>query len=219
MPGRIKFIPTWNKFSNSKLVFNHVLPKELTIITFGNNKHYNNKFNLFENSLENNKLSYLKLGNEIEHWINTKKIDLISENINNIKTKYVLFADNSDVLLVNKIDRILDIFLQFDCKALFNSEINFYPKLLGDEILNFEKKIFKNSFLNAGLWITELSFVKIIIKDLMELKLNSSITSEQYFYKKVYLKYFPLIKVDHKCEIFQGLNRIPSSEICFKYDF
>ncbi len=219
MPGKIDFIPNWNKFSKCNLTFKHSMPKNLTIITFGNNKHFSNKFNLFEKCLLNNSINYLKLGINVKTWNNSIKINLIYDNLKNIKTKYVLFADNSDVVLVNKIDNIIELFKTFKCKALFNSELIFYPKMVEKNIFDFEAKLVENSFLNAGLWIAELDFVESMLIDLIEMKKNYFTESEQYYYKKIYFEKFPLIQVDHNSVIFQGLNRVSKNEIGFKYDF
>lgn len=216
-PGKIEFIPLWHEINNNSKIEKFECKKQddLTIVTFNNGNYHNNKpTGTFEFCMSRNNLQYFVLGENIKNWKNKNKIDLLSDFINKIETKYILVADSSDVFLVNSTDTLIDKFLSFNCNCVFNAEKIIWPPDMPKQIENFENSLFKNNYLNAGLWIGKIEFIKTLLKFLKTIKVKTTYkNSEQIYYKYAYLNFYPEIKVDFTSCIFQGLNRVGKDEL------
>lgn len=210
-PGRIKYSPWWNVLS--KLKTSAVTkPKNLSIVTcnsgvaarFLTTNGY--ELGTFENSL--NDLPHYVLGSGCKDWSNVKKIDLLIDFLYSIDTKYTLYADSSDAILLGDPAFILDNFKKMHCKMLFNAEKNFWPPEM-EAIKKFEESKSKPPFqyLNAGVWIGETDFCREVFSTAKLQPAGSRPNSEQVRIKPLYPIFYPLIKIDDTCQVFQNLNR------------
>lgn len=217
-PGRPEYTPLWPAVKSLSLM---MPPRSynldnLTIATINNGGiAQNNKIlGTFEKSLDLSGLSYEVLGSNVKQWQNKMKISLMYDFIKKVNTPYVLFSDSSDVILIRPINDLIKKFKSLNCKACFNAEKVNWPLDLPKNIIQFEKSLHPYLFLNAGLWIAESSFAKILIEECMIINPRTShIESEQVYYKFCYSKFYPDIKVDFDSILFQGLNRVDETEI------
>jgi hypothetical protein len=147
-------------------------------------------------------------------WKNTLKAPILAERLQEITDPYVLVADSADVFLVNNPEGLVGRFLELNCKMLFNAEKNPWPQDLDKGIVAFEESVSNKHFpyLNAGLWIAETTYAQDILTNISN-KMSSSATFEQGYYKEVYFKNYPAIRIDDSCVIFQNINRVDQS-IC-----
>lgn len=211
-PGKLSNNFFWNDVKdyvfNRERIYN--VPNDLDIITFNNGYAYNDKeAGIFEKSLLNNNISnFVVLGEQVKNWTNKKKIYLLKEYLNKTKKNYVLVCDSCDVLIIKNIKNIISEFLAYDCEMLFNAEIYPYPSDLPKNILDFESRMKDVKYLNAGLFISKIDYLKYILSNIdINIWTNKHPNSEQIFYKHKYFQEYPKIKVDHSCKLFQGLNR------------
>ena len=185
--------------------------KELTIITYNNLPEDKG---LFEKTLDKLGFDYFVLGKNINPWKNIFKLKLILEKIEEIKTKYVLACDDRDVILFDSPDKIVSHFKGIDgCEMLFMAEVNDYPERSDtrefEESVALKKNPFK--FLNSGVFISNTDFLKKIVREALELndlwekEKGKKNYSDQMIYKILYKKYYPQIRLDHKCKVFQSI--------------
>jgi len=200
--GKLRFCPLWTKIkdvcSSSKKI-----PDGLSIVTFNNGNSFGGKeIGCFEKSIEN---QCIVMGKEITNWINSLKIQLTVEFLENAKSDYILSADSSDVV-VYSFDDIIESFENKKCQILYNAEMQCYPNRNNSEI---EKSKFEKPFchLNSGLWIGKRKFALEFYKEL-SLAVNEKTISDQGCIREIYLKFYPEILIDDKCSIFQTLNGV-----------
>jgi SAM-dependent methyltransferase len=204
----------WNDIN--KIVFS--LPKEklgcppeLTIFTCSNLDQ-----GPFEKSCEHLGIPYTVLGQNIspKNWKNIVKFQLISDFLTKVKTKYILFCDSSDVVMLGDPDKILEKYLQnFQSLLLFGAEQGRYPAY-PDAPQNYREqelisqKRSKYEFLNSGLWIGHTDYIKdLIFPWIMNQEPNKAAPgSDQAVYARAYTKFYPCVELDFDCKIFQNLN-------------
>lgn len=180
------------------------LPEELSIITF--NSSY--KKGILENQLDKLKVNYTTLGKGINWKNHHNKITLINENIDRIKTKYVLVCDCYDVLVVRDLSSILENFIsikkQNNVKIIFNATVYCHPNLKSQKNKEESFNLGRFQYLNSGIYIGETSYVKDFFS---KINLNSNIHSydDQCYVKEQYFKDFGEVAIDNKCQLFQVL--------------
>lgn len=217
-PGKPEFIPLWPAVRSLAMVLppRSTHPENLTVVTFNNGgKSYNGKIlGTLERSLQLSNITCTVLGGDVREWQNKIKISLMADFISKTQTPYVLFADSSDVVLINHLSNLVCKFKQMGCRAVFNAEKKNWPFDLPKEIVDFESSLHPFLFLNAGLWIADSEFARTLISECLKITPNTShVGSEQAYYKFCYRQFYPDIRVDFKCELFQGLNRVGEEEI------
>ena len=168
---------------------------------------YGGRETCLEKTLKYFKVPYVVKGRGTENWRNTMKAGLLAEYLPNIQTKYTMGIDCHDVCLLKEANGIIDLFeknFAENCDMLFNAELVSYPK--NPEIATFEKEIYGDespfSYLNSGVWIAKTEFLKKVMEDILTFR-SSRPRSDQEIYRKLHQKYYPKIKIDHRCNIFQ----------------
>tara|TARA_Y100000310_G_scaffold110912_1_gene109324 strand:- start:1992 stop:2828 length:837 start_codon:yes stop_codon:yes gene_type:complete len=155
---------------------------------------------------------------------------------NNKTKKYVSFFDQSDTLLVDSPSERLDQFKDQGCNMLFNAETKcmywpmavrtapIYPEV-GKYLINygdlkrFEENTYhdcavsnshKFCYLNSGGFITERDYYVSFFEKYLNFMLEFIHLYDQTVMHHFHFLYYPEIKVDRKCEIFQcaGPNKI-----------
>ncbi|MAH48540.1 hypothetical protein CMI37_22125 [Candidatus Pacearchaeota archaeon] len=168
---------------------------------------YGERTTTLEKTLKYFKVPYVMKGRGTQGWRNTMKAGLLADYLPNISTKYTMGIDSHDVCLLKDANGIIDTFEEHfseGCDMLFNGELVSYPT--NPELAAFEREAYgKESpfcYLNSGVWIAKTDFLKAVIEDILTLR-SSRPRSDQEIYRKLHKKYYPKIKVDHKCKLFQ----------------
>jgi len=200
----------WAEMCDNTIGLEIKVPDEVTIISFFfGDKNFPLKEQLsvlsipFIDATENN---YFFI------WQDRVKIKLISEAIKKVKTKYVLVLDGTDVLLGNSVDKIIEKFILFDCKLLYNACVISHA-LSFDRASDETKGVGIFNKLNTGAFIGETCFVEEFYKDVMTIYDNVDMPAPHTDGIRVGLKYknYSEIKVDYNCEIFQTLLGVKST--------
>ncbi len=211
--GKIEFSPLWEKILVKPIPI--VLDNRLDIITWNsgkrNNINCNKTLGTFEKSCELFGFTPTVLGKDYgSRWYNRLKIDCTIKYLSTSRCLYTMGCDSSDVLLLGNPNDILGLFLEMDCDLLFNAELVYWPEK--PDLREFEEKIGIGPFFyfNSGVWIGRTDFCLEFYKKAKE---YSDITlhnpfSEQVCTKQAYKEFYPKVKVDHTCKVFQTLNRV-----------
>jgi len=168
---------------------------------------YGERETCLEKTLKYFKVPYVMKGRGTPDWRNTMKAGLLAEYLPNINTKYTMGIDSHDVCLMREGNIVVDIFeknFADHCDMLFNAELVSYPK--NPEIAEFERGIYGDEspfcYLNSGVWIAKTDFLKDVMKDILTFR-SSRPRSDQEIYRKLHQKYYPRIRIDSLCQIFQ----------------
>lgn len=204
-PGRHRDwkIDVINNLIMSKSVHSET-PENLDIITFNTKQEKG----LLEKNLDHWGVKHIVFGRG-EEWKNNngmsgcgEKIGHICNHLENTTAEYVMGLDCYDVLMVKKLDRIIEKFQKYKCELLFNAEPNCFPAY--SDRGEIERSICPRTlgnwcFLNAGMWIGKRDFCI----DFFSKAKKINCTDEQVVLKSIYLKMHPLVKIDYMQEIFR----------------
>ena len=135
--------------------------------------------------------------------------------LNNPSLRYIIGCDASDVFLAKHPNRIVEIFEKdFDCKMLFNAEINLYPtcpetssiydNLFSRSDYNVSKSKF--CYLNSGLFIADTKYYLEVMNEYRELKYIAS--DDQGQFQLLFGKKYGDIQIDFDCKIFQSMYKV-----------
>lgn len=215
-PIKIAHFPGDSKYLNKQLLNKFkwtpiTVPDNIKIITIATSNIENSSPLLQQ--LKTNNIPYINVvPQEFDqtHWINSNKIQLISECLEQISTEYVLLLDALDVAILDNLDCIIDLYKSYNVEVLYNGTVNNYPSIEIEEIPNRDE-LGTWGFFNAGCCIGKTEALKQIYAEALEMVNNPSEddlkhkASEQYFIRKVYAKHVSdgLIGVDYQCKIFQ----------------
>ena len=166
----------------------------------------------FERSLEHVGLPYHVLGAGIgSAWTNRMKLDLTIEFLENTDAPFVFAADSTDVALIGDPGEILRRFLSRESGIVFNGEKNCWPADFPD-LQRWEEEVGQPPFryFNAGVWIgtREAGLAAYRTARSRAEELGSYPTSDQVCLKHAYRELYPAVVVDHRCEMFQNINRV-----------
>ncbi|MBI4485357.1 MAG: hypothetical protein HY655_05045 [Acidobacteria bacterium] len=193
------------------------LDPNLTVITFNNGGSLNQPYKrlgLFEESLRRSGVDEIAvLGQAVTEWKHNLKINLLLEYLNTAAVKdYVLVADSADVILTNDIEPLVERFKAFGCRAVFNAERRHYP---GD-LPPFDEQVASGEYfpcLNSGIWVADTSFARELADYCARLTVEKHKKCDQTRYKTAYRQFYPAIRVDHRCRLFQNINRVEADVV------
>ena len=221
-PGRLPYIPLWKDVTDFAREYKvkTKLPEEVSVVTFNNENPgctiTGKKLGALEACLDRSEVPYTVLGRDEKEWKNRKKITLLRDHLETVGSKYVIVADSSDVFLVGKFEGVVESFLGFGCDAVFNGEKSLWPLDQAEHLVKFEKGLHPTKFFNAGLWIAKTDFAKELVEFCDGVQPETKyVNSEQARYKYAYHHFYPKIRVDFGCRIFQDLNRTGHDEVGF----
>lgn len=188
------------------------LDPSLTVITYNNGGTVNHEYKrlgLFEESLGRNGIDdVVVLGGTLTDWRYDQKINLLLDHLTTAPVKdFVLVADSADVILSNDIGPLVQQFKARGCRALFNAERRHYPR----DLPPFDEEVAPGEFfpcLNSGIWIADTPFARELTAYCAGLKVAKHKNCDQTRYKFAYRHFYPQIRVDHRCQLFQNLNRV-----------
>jgi hypothetical protein len=148
-------------------------------------------------------------------WYQEFKLKTLKSALSGMKTEFIMGLDSFDVLLLDDPEKALDRFRKFDCEMLFNASCYNWPRDFKTSA--FEESVVKGKFryLNSGCFLAKVEFIRKLLEENLS-RDNSGkqeLPDDQAFYKLMYQKYYPKIKIDSRCEIFQSLKRVKA--FCF----
>ena len=129
------------------------------------------KHTVFEQSLEWLGIDdYVVLRESLDKygdWRCTFKITWTLDYLNSNKcdTDLLLCTDAIDVIFQDDPQKIVDIFYEFDCDMLFMSTKDTTGYNHMPEVKDWVEKIHPNRYLNAGVWIAKVDFLKEYLED------------------------------------------------------
>ncbi len=215
---------------------------DLTIITWNSGTDFryysgvvdlNKQLGKFEKSLAHLGIPFISLGSQIrERWKNKYKLRLTLDALKSINTKYVFCADSADVLLLDDPALMVEKFSSMDCGILFNGEMlpfrRPYSPLEGpmvEEWESFENTVGEGKFryLNSGAYVGKVDELKKILDYCVNVDINlavseqkineEAILSDQVIFKCAFLKFYPIMRIDYHCKIFQTISEFPNEII------
>ena len=149
-------------------------PNNLTVLTAKNEGEHDrmiphlqgyNEITIFEQSLNYLGIDdYVVLSKKMDasKWRCSHKINWVLDYLNSDKceTELILCCDAIDVIFTDDLQRVVNIFESFECDLLFmstkdNNGYHFMP-----DVLEFVNDTHPNRYLNAGVWIGRVDFVK-----------------------------------------------------------
>ena len=144
---------------------------------------HNGDNSLLERQCIASNLPFVKLGHNIENWINTYKpfllFDYLSNNKRKLAGRIILFLDAYDVILPRVFARLIKVYKRrFYNYALFNAtNASMGSKILGygrGKIDEFENELCegKRSYLNAGVAIGDYHSLLAVYRDVVELMVD-----------------------------------------------
>jgi hypothetical protein len=161
---------------------------------------------VLEETLDLQGIPYKLLGNGIKRWTNPHKIMLLKDHLGDVDTEFVLVLDANDVIIIRSLHDLLDKFRRFECQMLYNASSFVYPC---ETFYSSKEESITNKFfnhLNSGCLIGYTKFVHEVYSQAYEFEDNITRThyySDQIKIKSIYIKMYPKIKLDTRCEIFQ----------------
>ena len=150
---------------------------------------------------------------------NRRKILLTLEFLKFSKKEFILAADSSDVLMFDLPNA--NVLQDTNCDMLFNAEKLFWPHSGLDDIKKGEEEIESGFFryLNSGLWIAKKEYAIEVFEKLSQMmdSYMEFYKSDQVLFKALYLKEYPKMKIDSKCNVFVNLSHVEKNEVILKF--
>tara|TARA_R110001592_G_scaffold168757_1_gene405081 strand:+ start:315 stop:1052 length:738 start_codon:yes stop_codon:yes gene_type:complete len=206
-------------------------PKNLTILTAKNEGEHDrmipslegyNEYTIFEQNLDYLGIhDYVVLNKKVDpsQWKCSHKINWVLDYINSgeCDTELILCCDAIDVIFTDDLQKVINIFENFECDLLFmsthdNSGYNFMP-----DVQQFVDKTHPNRYLNAGVWIGRVEFVKEFLMEASKFVGPDDVTFSEYrgwlatpkpnyprggydqdIFRYLEPKFYPRLKVDYE---------------------
>lgn len=182
--------------------------ERLTVITCNNGAE---GMGLFERSLDRLGVRYRVAGRGVARWSNARdKPPAILQALREIETPYVLYADSRDAVALEAPAVLLPRFLARSCRLVFSADMMNWPPVR--EFQKFEDAIpgarasdFR--YLNGGVWIGEVSFCRDFFAEAVRTPPRpEAVESEQGILKQLFPRFFPDVRLDNGCEMFQNIG-------------
>lgn len=186
----------WERLLLHHSLFSCRIPNDLTVVTWNNKS-----FSLLEEQLKKLNIEYICLGKDEFFW-NSNRIKISTLVKASIKTKYCLGMDAYDVVILQDLNNIVDKFKETNCELIYNATSKVHP--FCNEHYEIESKMADGvfRFLNSGVFIGNTKFLMNCLNELNISDPQFSY-SDQFIIRKLYHKYYPKIKVDWNCSLFQ----------------
>lgn len=177
------------------------LPNDLSIVTTFNNY----EIAILVQQLDSLNIPYINKVPLGSGWVNTLKPHYIIKALKDVNTKYVLILDANDILLNGSLETVINDFLKYNIKLLFNATKNNYPPITIDKIRDRDwRGDFK--YFNAGACIGETNYALQFYEKCYNLMKSGSIpnplNSEQLIVRHIFSEYTDEIDFDWKRNIF-----------------
>ena len=179
---------------------------DISVITLNNTSEKG----LLERSLERLGAPYIVAGRAISPWVNAlHKPQGLLEALAMVHTKYCLYADSFDALLLSAPDDLLSIYLAnfTGASLVFGAGADNFPP--DDQMAAFDSSRpgacapFRH--LNSGAWIGEANFARQFFEAVMTTDLRADYPwSEQGRVRTAFQCFADHIALDYRCRIFQN---------------
>jgi len=195
-----KWFPDLVKQINRQKV---TLPDDVEIVTVCNHS----STSMLINQLSKNGIPFINKVPEGSYWNNLKKIGYINEALQEVKSKYVLILDASDVLVTRSVNKIVKRFNKHGKQILFCADKYNYPDMLIDKIPDRDFRG-EYRYLNAGACFGFLEACKDFYRKADEILRNENIynpsNSEQFIIRYTFKDVTNIVDFDYECSIFQS---------------
>jgi hypothetical protein len=209
--GPLEFKPTWPKIRDAFFAQPRCQLEptgNLTVLTCNNGHH---AMGLFERSAVHLGLACMVRGAGVAPWVNSRsKPRVIYEALQEIDTEYVLYADSRDAILLQDPAVALTRFHNFECQLLFGGDRINWPALR--HFRNFESKLpgateSEFRYLNGGAWLGKTVYCRDFFRSaLSTAPVDEAQDSEQGILKKLFMRHYPEVRLDYRCEVFQNIG-------------
>ncbi len=184
--------------------------RDTTVITC-NNGH--EAMGALEESLAHLGVPVRVHGQGVDPWVNSRdKPRVLHAALQEIPTKYTLYIDSRDAIVIDDPHRIVDGFeLDFDCAMLFGADRLNWPNV--KRFKEFEERVADEGsefrYLNGGIWIAETAFAREVFVRACELPVvPEAPESEQGMLKQLFMDLYPRIRLDTRCRLFQNIGYV-----------
>ena len=178
------------------------IPKDMEIVTVTNHP----ETSILVEQLNKHHIDFINKVPQGCYWTNLKKIGYIIEGLQEVKSKYALILDASDVLLTKDVIHIVDKFASLQKKLIFGATKNNFPDLLIDKI---HDRDFRGDFryLNAGTCFGTLDGCMdfyLRANEILQHILNyNPYNSEQLIIRETFKDATEYVDFDYQCTLFQ----------------
>lgn len=183
------------------------LPSDVTILTFASSSMDGSTIErtpLLVEQLRSRDIPHVNGAADVTFWQNPLKIELAVEHTARINTEYTLLTDARDVMLVGRLDDIVDRFQRYDKRVLFAATKNNYPDVMIDRVRDRD---FMHPFmyLNAGCVFGRTVDIYKFYLRVGELKreIENPDFSEQFVVRHAFAEDTENVGFDWRCSIFQ----------------
>lgn len=208
-----------NKRSNILLyIFKYIknnkleIDEDITLIPLANKPYFENS--LLKKQIESNNLNYLipESCYKTTKWFMPNKSLYAVEALSQVKTKYALIVDVTDVLLLRSFDKtFIEKFNSFGADGIFNSSWNPFPNFWCYKIPDFPETSIRKQH-NAGVVFGKTDVLLRFYQDYYQLlSAFPNIINEQFFTKLILRKGFYNITIDSKQELLFCNNLMKTS--------
>lgn len=151
---------------------------------------------------------------DITKWNNTKKIESILNDLNEIKTEYVLILDGRDTIITHNLDdTFIEKFESLGKPIIYNGTPFAFPEEEIESLYDLLACKNRNKFLNAGVCIGKrdalIEFYNYVLE---EKKLDPKTISEQLLVRRAAVKRKDLVGVDSGNLIFRIAHQADTRE-------
>jgi hypothetical protein len=208
------------------------LPSDATIVTWNSS---DNKA-ILEQSLD-----HLGIPHQVirkKNWQNFDKILTTREFLNTVNTECIIWLDCFDIIVLNDLSEMVNVFLADNVKMYLNAEKRFWPDVeLVEDSKAFQQKVnskFSTKYLNTGACIARVDFLKEILDKCIKIRptVLSTINSmtkgkktwggsdiaeikgdDQIIFHMLFKEAYPKMKIDDECRFFQVIKYCSPLEI------
>jgi hypothetical protein len=150
--------------------------------------------------LNKNNISYINpLRNKDINWNQPDKIKYVLEGLKISNNEYALILDGNDVIILNDLTNLIDIFNTYNKKIIYNADVFRYPNIIIEK-----ERPFRFSKLNAGICFGKREDLIVFYEKALNFYNNSNKENKtEQFYIRNVAKDDENVDIDYECRFFQ----------------
>jgi len=156
----------------------------------------------------------------VKKWEFRYKLEFVLDNLRFVDTKYIMYLDAWDVVLINDMRQCVPGFLRYGCKMLFGGEEGCWPReriKFGTGVVDFEelkkwsagKYKYPMQHLNSGCWMGETDYCKEFLRvwrdKVVAMSEGGRVANNQMAARVLQPEYWPEVRVDDHGLLFLNL--------------